>query len=118
MSVFRMAWYWAVDYLYMLCGGILMLIYTRPPDHYLDYKVPGKAPVVLLPGILGKWSFMKPLADRVSLSGHPVYVVSRLRYNVFSIATSARKVSAFFLHAVPGLGHIIPDVPSGSRNVK
>ena len=68
----------AADYGYMLRGTLTSVIYREPPKHYLGHIVGGKAPVILIPGILGKWSFMKHLGDKISLEGHPVYIVPKL----------------------------------------
>ncbi len=72
-----------MDYIHMARGGISMVVHRDPPAHYLGHAVEGKAPVILTPGILGKWGFMKKLGDRISLEGHPVYIVSDLNYNVY-----------------------------------
>jgi hypothetical protein len=99
---------WAVDYYHMVKGSVLMTIHKEPPKHYLDYVVEGKVPVVLIPGILGKWGFMKHLGDKISLAGHPVYIVPRLGYNVYSIPNSAKILEATVFHLFPALGHLIP----------
>lgn len=67
-----------------------MTIHQNPPKHYLGYVLPGKAPVILLPWILMRWSFMKHLGDRISRAGHPVYVLPGLKYNILSIPISAK----------------------------
>lgn len=92
---------WIVDYAYMLRGGLLMVVHRNPPKHYLGYTVAGRAPVILIPGILSKWSFMKHLGDQISLRGHPVYVIPRLNYNIFNIPTSARMVKSAVLRIFP-----------------
>jgi pimeloyl-ACP methyl ester carboxylesterase len=75
-------------------------------------------PVVLIPGVLGKWGFMKHLGDQISLLGHPVYVIPKLGYNVFSIPTSAQKLKVVIAHVFPSLGHTIPKVQKGAEHVK
>ena len=106
---------WIVDYFHVLRGGLLMAMYKNPPKHYLGYILPGKAPVILIPGILNKWSFMKKLGDRISLAGHPVYVVPELEYNLYSIPTSAKKLRAIVAHVIPRMSHIIPNLRLGSK---
>lgn len=69
-----------------------MVIHKNPPKHYLGHVAKEKSPIILIPGILGKWSFMKELGDRISLLGHPVYVIPRLRYNTLNIPESAKIV--------------------------
>lgn len=81
--------HWLVDYLHMARGGASMFLYSDPPKHYLGYVVSGKCPVILIPGIFGKWGFLKHLGDKISLSGHPVYVATGLGYNLMDIPTSA-----------------------------
>lgn len=83
---------WITDYKYMVKGSINSLIHRNPPKHYLGHVVPDKIPIILLPGILGTWSFMKNLGDKISLRGHPVYVVKKLGYNLSDIPDSSMKL--------------------------
>ncbi len=80
---------WLSDYSFMFRGALASLVYRKPPKHYLGHVVEGKIPVMLLPGILGTWSFMKPLGDAMSKLGHPVYVLPELGYNLSNIPDSA-----------------------------
>lgn len=66
-----------------------MAIHKNPPEHYLGYVVDGKVPVILIPGIFGKWGFMKHLGDALSYLGHPVHVLPKLGYNVSNIPDAA-----------------------------
>lgn len=84
--------HWLVDYLHMARGGITMYLHSKPPKHYLDYAVEGKIPVILIPGVFGRWGFLKQLGDKISLSGHPVYIVPKLGNNLKDIPTSASLV--------------------------
>ena len=59
----------------------------------LPIFVEGKIPIVIIPGVLGKWSFMKKIADTLSLEGHPIYIVPELGYNLYSIPNSSFLVS-------------------------
>ena len=77
----------------MLRGAIAGVIFRAPPKEYLGYVIENKNPIIIIPGIFGKWAFMKPITDSLSLRGHPVYVVSSLTYNLFSIPVSAEKVA-------------------------
>lgn len=81
--------HWIIDYLHMARGGVSMFVHSKPPKHYLGYTLPDKCPVILIPGIFGKWAFLKHLGDKISLSGHPVYVALELGYNIKDIPTSA-----------------------------
>lgn len=86
--------YWAKDYVHMARHGAAMYLYARPPKHYLGHTVEGKCPIIILPGILSRWAFLKPLADTLSLEGHPTYVVPALGNNVLRIEESATIVRA------------------------
>lgn len=84
--------YWIVDYFYLLLGNLSMLIHKKPPEHYLGFVIDKKAPIILIPGISNKWGFLKHLGDKISLKGHPVYIVNKLKFNLFDIRTSAKIV--------------------------
>jgi triacylglycerol lipase len=74
----------------MLHGALSGSVHYNPPRHYKDFVKEGKVPVILIPGVLAKWTFLKSLGDKISLEGHPVYVISDLKYNLFSIPESAK----------------------------
>jgi hypothetical protein len=93
MNTFKKIKIWVHDYLYMVHGAMSTLVYVKPPEHYRGYVVGGKVPVVIIPGILGKWSFMKKIADTISHLGHPVYVVPNLGYNLYSVPESSAMVN-------------------------
>lgn len=84
--------YWITDYAYMTNGWRMMYRHRNPPKHYLGHIVPGKDPVILIPGITLKWGFMKRLGDAISLAGHPTYVVTELGHNMRSIPDSSKIV--------------------------
>lgn len=86
---------WIADYYYLIKGTVQGVMYRNSPQHYLGYVVEGKVPVILIPGILEKWGFLKDLGDKISLQGHPVYVLPRLGYNLFSIPSSAKMIHTF-----------------------
>lgn len=81
---------WMVDYGYMVRGALATIIHRKPPKHYLGHIVTGKASVILIPGITHRWGYMKHLGDKISLEGHPVYIVPDLGYNLSDISTSAK----------------------------
>ncbi|GEM_PF-934338 len=83
---------WITDYAHLIKGATLMFLYRKPPSHYLNYILEGKVPVIILPGIFGTWSFLKPLGDKISLEGHPVYIVPKLGINISDIPSSAKRV--------------------------
>lgn len=84
--------YWINDYFYLIRGKLLMFFYNNPPKHYLNLITKKKAPIILIPGIANRWGFLKHLADHISSEGHPVYIVGRLKFNLFDIRTSAKIV--------------------------
>lgn len=69
-----------------------MYLNPRPPSHYLGYIQRGKPQIVLIPAISTKWGFMKKLGDKISLSGHPVFIVPKLGHNFLNIPDSAKYV--------------------------
>lgn len=82
---------WTIDYLYAIKGHTLMFFRRNPPKHYLGHIVVGKNPVIIIPGVFGRWGGgVKPLADFISLQGHPVYIVPNLGINIYDIPTSAK----------------------------
>jgi len=84
--------HWMIDYFYMLRGGMLSLIHLNPPKHYLNFVSKEKSPILILPGIMGRWPSMKKIADILSMEGHPVHIIPNLKYNIESIHQTAQKV--------------------------
>lgn len=80
---------WLIDYGYMVRGTAIMLMHREPPKHYLGHIVAGKAPVILIPGISHRWSSIKHLGDKISLTGYPVCIVPELGLNLYDIPKSA-----------------------------
>lgn len=83
---------WIKDYAYLFSQGTIMYFKRTPPKHYLGHIIDGKVPVIILPGIFGRWAFLKPIADHISLLGHPIYIVPKLGNNIGDIPTSSQKV--------------------------
>lgn len=83
---------WIKDYAHLFSAGTIMYFKRIPPKHYLGNVIDGKIPVIILPGIFGRWAFLKPMADHISLLGHPVYIVPKLGNNIGDIPSSAKKV--------------------------
>ena len=84
--------HWIVDYTHMIRGRSKMYLRHNPPKHYLEHIKEGKVPVVLVPGWSLRWAFYKHLGDHISLEGHPVYIVPKLKNNLFDIPKSAEIV--------------------------
>ncbi len=83
---------WVSDYRHMVRGAFGGLVYINPPKHYKEFVLEGRVPVILIPGVLGRWSFLKNLGDKISKEGHAVFVVKELKYNLFSVSKSAEIV--------------------------
>ncbi len=118
MQSHKLIHHWLVDYVHMFRSHGYMFLHSEPPKHYLDFVLPGKVPVILLPGITGRWTFMKHLGDKISLAGHPVYVVPKLGYNLSLIPSAAKVVHELILEMVPNLGHNIPDILLNAKLVR
>ncbi len=83
---------WIEDYAYLLHGVQLMFFHKKPPKHYAEGNILDKVPVVLIPGVLGTWAFMKDLGDKISSRGYPVFVIPDLGLNLFDIPSSSKKL--------------------------
>src|SRR3989344_9273957 len=83
---------WIKDFTHLLSAGTIMYLKHTPPDHYLGHIVDGKVPIIILPGLFNQWMFLKPIADIISVLGHPVYVVPKLGSNVMNVPASAKIV--------------------------
>ncbi|MEX2027961.1 MAG: alpha/beta hydrolase [Candidatus Curtissbacteria bacterium] len=85
----RKVLYWAVDYARIARHWRKMYLHRDPPKHYLGHIVQGKDPVILLAGISNTWRSLKKIGDKVSLEGHPVYIVPQLGRNFRDIKSIA-----------------------------
>ncbi|MBL4644709.1 MAG: alpha/beta hydrolase [Candidatus Pacebacteria bacterium] len=85
---------WIEDYIHAANFYSKSFIYREPPEHYLGHISDTKVPIILVPGLNTKWQFLKLIADRISILGHPIYVVSSLGYNRKEIQESAKLVRA------------------------
>ena len=90
---------WVLDYAYVGWWQAHGLVSRGDPAVYLEPQSPGPTatapPVLLLPGIYERWQFMRPVADLLRRRGHPVHVLTRLRWNTAPIAASAAHVAAY-----------------------
>lgn len=118
MHFYKKAHAWIKESLYIFHRVVAITIHRDPPKHYLGYTVAGKVPVILIPGILGKWMLMKHLGDKISLRGHPVYIVPQLGYNIYSIPLSAKMLRTLIVHIIPKFGHIPPKVSRGAQAIR
>lgn len=107
MHIHKKAGAWAKEFVQLFRGPIMMEIHRDPPEHYLGYVIDGKVPVILIPGVLNKWGYMKKLGDTISLLGHPVHIVPELGNNIDSIPSSAKILHKIVVRVVPKEEHRI-----------
>jgi triacylglycerol lipase len=81
---------WIDDYFYLVKGRLS--IFIKPPKHFIDHILSHRPTVILIPGVHEKWQVLKTIADPISLTGCPVYVVERLGYNTKAIDYSAKLI--------------------------
>lgn len=93
------AWAWVLDYAYVVYWQAHGLVVREDPATYQDlpeaHRHPPRRPVLLLPGVYERWQFMRPVADLLHALGHPVHVVTRLRWNTAPVVASAELVAAY-----------------------
>lgn len=90
----RNGWAWLLDYGYVVRWQARGLLDRTDPADYRDPSATA-APVLLLPGIYERWQFLRPVADLLRGSGHPVHVLTRLRWNTAPVDASARHVADY-----------------------
>lgn len=88
-------WFLLLDHAYVLNWLLGSLLRPVDPHRYAATAMPGRAPVLLLPGILETWDFLRPLAEPLAARGHPIHVVTALRRNWGSIPEMARRVEDY-----------------------
>lgn len=92
MNRAQLAWFWALDYLYVtywLAHGLLRRTSSA------RYREGTRQPVLLLPGIWESWQLMRPIAERLHDCGHPIHVVAGLGRNSRAVSEGARIVAAY-----------------------
>lgn len=78
---------WATrDWLYAAAWQLRSL----GPTTAASYRTGTRQPVVVLPGVYETWQFMRPLMDALHERGHPIYVVTQLGHNLYTVPDSAR----------------------------
>ena len=83
---------WIKDYAYLLYIETIMYLIQNPPENFLGYPPKKKTPIVIIPGVFGRWTFLIPIANYMSLMGYPVYIVPKLGDNTKDIKASASLV--------------------------
>jgi predicted alpha/beta hydrolase family esterase len=91
LQFFKRWLYWALDYVIALRWQV-----TAP------FSSPGQLarpalgrPVLILPGIYERWTFMHHLVRALHLAGHPVYVVEVLGFNTGDVPPAAERVGRY-----------------------
>lgn len=73
--------FWALDYGYVLRWQAMHVLRPIDPARYADPPGPHRAPLLVLPGILETWDFLRPLVEDLYERGHPIHVVTDLGRN-------------------------------------
>ncbi|MET1052822.1 MAG: alpha/beta hydrolase [Mycetocola sp.] len=71
---------WVLDYVYAGAMHLRALATVRVPAAFATGE-PGKPTIVLIPGVYERWSFLRPIAERLNARGYPISVVHGLGYN-------------------------------------
>jgi hypothetical protein len=85
---------WVRDYATLTELQTRAVLFPKPPESYLGHNQ-GKLPIILLPGLLENWQFLKNAGDALSRNGHDVYVIPRLRYNQMNLETASHIIDFF-----------------------
>ena len=81
--------HWAKDYLKAAHTHTYALFVRKLPKHFLGFTKEKKAPVILIPGLLSTWHALRHIANKLSLEGHPIYILEGLGYNTKKISEGA-----------------------------
>ncbi len=109
---------WTNDFVQLFRGPIINEFYKEPPEHYLGYTLDGRVPVILIPGILNRWGYMKKLGNKISLLGHPVHIVPELGLNISNIPSSARLLHSLVVQLTPKNRRMLPDVQKDAEAIR
>lgn len=91
-GLLQSAGWWVQDYLYAAGRQLLSAVSRTSPDDFLGGA--GR-PVVVIPGVYEHWRFMLPLVRRLHAAGHPVHVVSLLRWNRLAVPKAADLIAGY-----------------------
>jgi len=84
--------WWAADYAYAVVWQVRGFFDRADPD---DFRTGALTPVVVIPGIWESWKFLQPLVTEMHDRGHPVHVVTGLRFNNRPVVDAAAQVAAY-----------------------
>lgn len=88
----RRGWYWGADYRWVTRTIARGLIRPNLPH---GYRHGWLRPVLLIPGVLEEWTVMRPVADRLNETGHPVHVLPELERNTIDVIVGAAMATAY-----------------------
>ncbi|HEV7849028.1 MAG TPA: hypothetical protein VGO88_06855 [Mycetocola sp.] len=83
---------WAVDYIDAGVMHTRSMLTWRVPRSFGEGE-PGKPTIVLVPGVYERWSFLRPIAERLNAAGYPVSVVHGLGYNRRPIVETSERLA-------------------------
>lgn len=86
---------WIIDAIYTFRGFLQMYIFRKPPENYKEFDADKNFPIIVIQGYMDRWGFMKSIADEISNSGYPVFVIPKLENNLNDISNSAKSVEDF-----------------------
>jgi hypothetical protein len=82
---------WAHDYAYAADRQLRSPFESRTAHRFATGD---RAPVVLLAGVVEPWTMLLPVAERLHQTGHPVFVVPELAFNLASVGDAAALAQA------------------------
>lgn len=88
----RRGWYWGADYRWVTRAIGHGLIRPNVPHGYHHGWL---SPVLLIPGVMEEWTVMRPVADRLSNTGHPIHVLPELERNTIDVVEGAALATAY-----------------------
>lgn len=92
MTLRHKAGVWAVDY---VDAGMVHArsVFTWHVPESFSVGEPGKPTIVLIPGVYERWSFLRPIAERLNAAGYPISVVHGLGYNRRPVVETSERLA-------------------------
>lgn len=84
--------YWCLDYLYVTFWQVAGFLHQGDAAALLHSPRSHKKPIIIIPGIYERWSFMKPIAEDLYNAGYDVHVLEGIGYNREDVETIAEVV--------------------------
>lgn len=89
------AWFWALDYAYVLGWQASSVVRPVDPARYAEPPGPRRSPVLVLPGVLETWDFLRPVVEVLYSAGHPIHAVTDLGRNRGPVPEMAERVERY-----------------------